>query len=88
MQAGVIHYNSHAIFEMLEFFTPRNQISQLLITPVPIWTLLKHVLQIAINVQVMGFGHFDHRINHGTGLSAIHTVAEQPVFPAYGKGPG
>jgi hypothetical protein len=36
----------------------------------------------------MGFGHFDHRINHGTGLSAIHTVAEQPVFPAYGKGPG
>ena len=85
MRVGVIHFNSHAIFEMLEFFTPWCQIGELLISPALIWPLVQDVLQVVIYVEIMSPGHFYHRVDHGTCFSSLHTVTEQPVLPPDGK---
>jgi len=44
LRVGVIHYNSHTIFEMLEFFTPWCQISELFISPALVRPMIQYVL--------------------------------------------
>ena len=80
MRVGVIHFNSHAIFEMLEFFTPWWQIGELLISPALIWPLVQDVLQVVIYVEIMSPGHFYHRVDHGTCFSSLHTVTDNQFF--------
>ena len=80
MRVGVIHYNSHTIFEMLEFFTPWCQISELFISPALVRPMIQYVLQVIIYVEAMSAGHFYHRVDHGTGFCALYAVTEQPVL--------
>lgn len=87
MRVGVIHYNSHAIFEMLEFFTPWCKICELLVRPALIRTLVQQILQIAVDVEVMRPGHLNDRVDYCAGICSLDTVTEQPVLAAYCKRP-
>ena len=87
MRVGVIHYNSHAIFEMLEFFTPWCKICELLVRPALIRTLVQQILQIAVDVEVMRPGHLNDRVDYCAGICSLDTVTEQPVLATYCKRP-
>ncbi len=45
--------------------------------------MLKQIFQIFIDIQAIGFGHLNHGINHGAGIRAFGSIAEQPVAAAY-----
>ena len=57
MRVGVIHYNSHAIFDRLEFFTPRCQFRQLFIGHIFTRSVLQQKFKISIDVQPIRFCH-------------------------------
>ena len=48
----------------------------------PTWTFPEAVpadTSVFIYIQIMLFGHFNHCIDHGTGVSSFRCIAEQPV---------
>jgi hypothetical protein len=68
LRARVIHYNSHAIFDRLEFFTPRCQLCQMFIGHRFVWSMLQKEFEIPIDISVMSFGYFNHCVSDGTGI--------------------
>ena len=82
MRVGVIHYNSHAIFDRLEFFTPRRQLCQLFIGHIFTWPVFQQKFKISINIQSVCFGHLNHCVNDCTGIRTIYGTAKQPVLTA------
>ena len=85
MRVGVIHYNSHAIFDRLEFFTPRCKFCQLFIRHIFTWPMLQQKFEISVNIQVVCFCHLNHCVDYRTGIRSVHGTAEQPVLPSYCK---
>ena len=83
MRVGVIHYNSHAIFDRLEFFTPRCQLCKLFIGHIFTWSVLQQKFKISIYIQPMCFCHLNHCVDYRTGIRSLYGIAEQPVLPAY-----
>ena len=83
MQVGVIHYNSHAIFDRLKFFTPRRQFRQLFIGHIFTWPMLQQKFEIFVNIQAVCFCHLNHCVDCCTGIRSFYGTAEQPVLPAY-----
>ena len=83
MRVGVIHYNSHAIFDRLEFFTPRGQLCKLFIGHIFTWPMLQQKFKISVNVQAVCFCHLNHCVDYRTGIRSLYGIAEQPVLPAY-----
>ena len=83
MRVGVIHYNSHAIFDRLEFFTPRCQLCKLFIGHIFTWPVLQQKFKISVNIQSMCFCHLNHCVDHCTGIRSVNGIAEQPVFTPY-----
>lgn len=82
MRVGVIHYNSHAIFDKLEFFTPGCKLCELSISHLFRWTMIQYKFQIFVNVQVVCLCHFNHCIDYSTGIGSFYRITEQPVFAA------
>ena len=80
LRVVVIHYNSHAIFDRLEFFTPRCQFRQLFIGHIFTRSVLQQKFKISVNVQPMCFGHLNHCVDYCAGIRSVHGTAEQPVF--------
>ena len=78
---GVIHYNSHAIFDRLEFFTPGCKLYELSIGHVFRWPMLQQKFQISVNVQAVRLCHLNHCIDYSTGIGSFYRITEQPVFP-------
>ena len=87
MRVGVIHYNSHAIFDRLEFFTPRCQLCKLFIGHIFIWSVLHQKFEISVNSQIVCFCHLNHCVDYRTGIRSVNGIAEQPVLPSYCKWP-
>lgn len=81
MRVGVIHYNSHAIFDRLEFFTP-GKLCELIIGHLFRWTMIQQNFQISVNIQVMRLCHLNHCIDYSTGIGSFYRITEQPVLPA------
>ena len=42
--------------------------------------MLQQEFQIIVNVQAVGFCHFNHSVNSGTGLGTFGGITEQPIF--------
>ena len=82
MRVGVIHYNSHGIFDRLDFFTPGCKLCQLIISHLFRWTMLQQKFQISVNVQIVRLCHLNHCIDYSTGIGSVYTITEQPVLPA------
>lgn len=83
MRVGVIHYDSHAIFDRLEFFAPRCQICQLFIGHIFTRSVLWQKFKISVNIRSMCFCHLYHCVNDCTGIRTIYGTAEQPVLTVY-----
>ena len=74
--------NSHAIFDRLEFFTPRCKLCELIIGHLFRWPMVQQKFQISVNIQVMRLCHLNHCINYSTGIGSFYRITEQPVLPA------
>ena len=74
--------NSHAIFDRLEFFTPRCKLCELIIGHLFRWTMIQQKFQIFVNVKVVRPCHFNHCIDYSTGIGSFYRITEQPVLPA------
>lgn len=72
--------NSHAIFDKLEFFTPRCQFYQLFIGYIFTWSVLQQKFKISVDIQPLYFYHFKHCVDYRTGIRSIHVTAKQPFF--------
>lgn len=83
LRVGVIHSNSHAIFDRLEFFIPRCQLCKLFIGHIFTRPVFQQKFKISINIQPMCFCHFNHCIDYRAGIRSVHRTAEQPVLPAH-----
>ena len=86
LRVGVIYYNSHAIFDRLEFFTPRCQFRQLFIGHIFTRSVLQQKFKISVDVQPMCFGHLNHCVDYCAGIRSVHGTAEQPVFSPHCEG--
>ena len=75
MRVWVIRYNSHTIFDRLEFFTPRCQICQLFIGHIFTRPMLQQKFKISINIQIVCFCHLNHCINHCTDIRSVYWTA-------------
>jgi len=87
LRVGVIHYNSHAIFDRLEFFTPGCQLCELLIRHTSVRSMLQQKFEISVNIQVVCLCHLNYCIDNCTGVCSIYRTAKQPVPPAYCEWP-
>ena len=85
LRVGVIHYNSYAIFDRLEFFTPRCQLCKLFFGHIFTCSVLRQEFKISVNIQPMCFCHLNHCVGHCTGIRSANGIAEQPVFAPYCK---
>lgn len=83
MRVGVIHYNSYALFDRLEFFVPRCQIYQLFTGHIFTWPVLQQKFKISVNIQPMCFCHLNHCVDHCAGIRSVNGTAEQPVLPSH-----
>ena len=82
LRVGVIYYNSHAIFDRLEFFAPRCKLCGLSVCHLFRWPMLQKKFQISVNVQIMCFCYLNHGIYYSTGICSGNRITEQPVLPA------
>ena len=82
MRVGVIHYNSHAIFDRLEFLAPGCKLCELIIGHFFRWPMVQQKFQISVNIQAVRLCHLNHCINYSTGIGSGDRITEQPVLPA------
>ena len=82
-----IHYNSHAIFDRLEFLAPGCKLCELIIGHFFRWPMVQQKFQISVNIQVMRLCHLNHCIHNSAGGSSFRTGTEQPVLPADSEWP-
>ena len=82
LRVGVIYYNSHVIFDRLEFFAPRCKLCELLVCHLFRWPMIRKKFQISVNVQIMCFCYLNHGIYYSTGICSRNRITEQPVLPS------
>ena len=82
MRVGLVDYNSHVIFDRLEFFAPRCKFCEPIAGHLFGWPMFQKKFQISVNVQVMCFCYLNHGIYHSTDIGSGNRITEQPVLPS------
>lgn len=84
--AGCKHYTLHCARAVSnDIFVPRCQLRKCSISHFCTWKMFQQIIQIFIDVQVMGFRHLYHCVNGCTCLCPLRHITEHPVFSSQCK---